>query len=171
MQAPPFQLQPVEFHQKSILRNLMELYSYDFSEFERQAIGPDGLYGYHYLDHYWTESGREAFLISLEGEIAGFVLINQVMQIPEHQDGHTIAEFFIMRKFRKKGLGKAVVFSVLDKYAGIWEVHCLYSNRIALAFWQKVLQEYCGERLQTREYLRDGWEGLLMYFTNPSPSS
>lgn len=148
----------------------MELYAYDFSEFEGGTIGPDGLYGYHYLDHYWTEKGREAFLIKTEGEIAGFVLVNQVVQLPEHAGGHSIAEFFIMRKFRKQGLGKAVAFAVLDLHPGVWEVHCLYRNRIGLAFWRTVLTEYCGDRLSQQEYIIDGWEGILMYFVNSSKS-
>ncbi|MEO0470145.1 MAG: GNAT family N-acetyltransferase [Bacteroidota bacterium] len=168
MQTPTFVLHPVRFQEKSILRNLMELYAYDFSEFEKDPIGPDGLYGYHYLDHYWTEENREAFLIKVDAEIAGFVLINQVMQKPEHAGGHSIAEFFIMRKFRRRGLGKAVAFAALDLYPGVWEVACYYSNRSALSFWGKILQEYSEGQLDQCEWIRDGWEGILMYFVRPA---
>ena len=39
-----------------MLRRLIELYRYDFSEFDQADLGPHGDYGYRYLDHYWSES-------------------------------------------------------------------------------------------------------------------
>jgi predicted acetyltransferase len=58
-------------HDKPVLRNLMELYQYDFSEIEGEDAGDFGLFGYRYLDHYWTESGRHPFLIKVDGKLAG----------------------------------------------------------------------------------------------------
>ena len=48
----------IEVHQasledKTILRNLMELYAYDFSEFDHCDVDAHGLFGYNRLDHYW----------------------------------------------------------------------------------------------------------------------
>ena len=55
----------IEIHQaaledKTILRHLMELYAYDFSEFDQCDVDAHGLFGYNRLDHYWTEPGRQS---------------------------------------------------------------------------------------------------------------
>lgn len=57
-------LEKVAYGQKSVLRQLMELYKYDFSEYELDDVNEQGYYDYAYLDHYWTEDGRYAFYTS-----------------------------------------------------------------------------------------------------------
>src|SRR5215471_15872892 len=44
-------LVPAELVDKAVLRNLLELYRYDFSEFTGDDVDEHGLYGYPYLDH------------------------------------------------------------------------------------------------------------------------
>ncbi len=39
---------------KPVVRNLLELYQHDFSEFDDRDVDAHGLYGYPYLDHYWV---------------------------------------------------------------------------------------------------------------------
>ena len=53
--------------ERPILRQLMELYQYDFSEFDGSDIGPLGLFEYPYLDHYWVEPDRSPFLVRVNG--------------------------------------------------------------------------------------------------------
>ena len=50
----------------------MELYRYDFTEFDQADVGPHGDYGYRYLDHYWADPGRHPFLFQVDGNWAGF---------------------------------------------------------------------------------------------------
>lgn len=38
--------------QKSVIRNLLELYIYDLTEFGPYDVDSHGLYGYKYLDYY-----------------------------------------------------------------------------------------------------------------------
>ncbi len=56
------ELHPAQVEDKSVLRNLLELYAYDFSEYDGADVDAHGLYGYERLDHYWTEEGRAPFL-------------------------------------------------------------------------------------------------------------
>lgn len=63
----------VIFEKKMILRNLMELYQYDMSDFEEEGendVNAYGLFDYRYLDHYWTEEGRSPFFIMNVGKLA-----------------------------------------------------------------------------------------------------
>ena len=55
-------LEPISFEQKSVLHNPMELCQHDYSEFCGEEVNDHGLFGYRYLDHYWTEPGRYSVL-------------------------------------------------------------------------------------------------------------
>ena len=48
------------FEDKAVVRRLMELYHYDFTEFLPLELNEHGEFGYRYLDHYWAadEIGR-----------------------------------------------------------------------------------------------------------------
>jgi hypothetical protein len=99
------QIVPVELDQKPVLRQLIELYNYDFSEYDDADIGELGWYGYKHLDHYWTEEGRHPFFIRGAGKLAGLVLINQYCYVQQAPGARSIAEFFVMRKYRRRGIG------------------------------------------------------------------
>lgn len=86
----------VEYEQKSILRNLLELYKYDFSEFDPDDdSNPNGLYEYKYLDHYWTEDGRYPFLIKVDDKLAGFALVRDTGKNESDQTVYWMAEFLL----------------------------------------------------------------------------
>jgi hypothetical protein len=91
---------PATIAERPILRHLMELYQYDFSEFDGADLTPIGLYDYPYLDHYWVEPERSPFLIRVDGNLAGFVLVARYNYLTRLKDNWVMAEFFIMRKYR-----------------------------------------------------------------------
>lgn len=70
----------VPYEDKLVLSNLIQLYRYDSSEFDDHKLGQHGLYLYKYLDHQWTEDYRRPFIVRVDGEIAGFVLV--VLDVP-----------------------------------------------------------------------------------------
>lgn len=46
------ELQEITADQNSVLRNLMEKYLHDFSEFDGEDVDEHGLFGYRYIDFY-----------------------------------------------------------------------------------------------------------------------
>lgn len=72
------ELVKVSMHQKMVLRHLLELYQYDFSEFDYADVNEYGLYDYKFLDHYWTEPDRIPFFIKVDERYAGFVLLRKL---------------------------------------------------------------------------------------------
>lgn len=135
-------LEKVSFDEKFILRNLMELYLYDTSEFEEDFdVNPYGLFGYKYLDHYWTEEGRHAFFIKVEGKLAGFVLIRELEVLSDGTVKYSIAEFFVLRAYRRKGIGRQAVQQIWDMFSGKWSVSYLKKNKAAESFWRKIIAE------------------------------
>lgn len=115
-----------------ILRQLLELYAYDFSEINSADIGDDGRFGYRHLDRYWTESNRHAYLIRVDGHIAGFVLVRM-------GEPHSISEFFVMRKYRRRGIGLRVARRIFDSFPGEWRVNQIADNESATAFWHEAI--------------------------------
>ncbi|WP_275441494.1 hypothetical protein [Brevibacillus laterosporus] len=71
------ELVKVSMHQKMVLRHLLELYQYDFSEFDYADVNEHGLYDYKFLDHYWTEPDRIPFFIKVEVLLNGRVFYHE----------------------------------------------------------------------------------------------
>lgn len=134
-------IKKAELKDKETIKNLMQFYFYDFSEFVEAYVGNDGLFDeYSYLNAYWEEKERYPYLIENEGKIAGFILVREVQE--EGKRYWSIAEFFIMKKFRLSGLGKHAAHQVFQNHKGNWEVFQIESNKPAQAFWRKVISDY-----------------------------
>ncbi|MEL6133117.1 MAG: GNAT family N-acetyltransferase [Bacteroidota bacterium] len=125
-----------------ILERLLELYCFEFSTFLQTDVDDQGRFGYPYLDLYWQEANRHPFLIQIKGQYAGFVLVNQVLQYVSHPDAKAIAEFFIMPKYRRKGIGIEVAHRIFRMFPGWWEVSAFPVNQPALHFWQHTINRY-----------------------------
>jgi len=155
---------PASPSDKPVLRRLLELCQHDYSEFNGEDVDEHGLFGYPYLDHYWTDSGRYAFLVRMSGKLAGFVLVCERYPC----DGglfYSMAEFFILRKYRCQGIGQSVAFMVFDRYPGVWQVSQEKTNLPAQAFWQKVIQRYT--KGDFKEIQLPDWDGPTQTFTSP----
>lgn len=76
----PIAILPASLADKPVLRNLLELYAYDFRGFDQSDVDAHGLFGYNHLDHYWTESGRYSFWVKVEGQLAGLVLVRTLAE-------------------------------------------------------------------------------------------
>lgn len=66
----------------SFIQNMARFYVYDASRAcrfisQEWVIPADGLYESFDYKHYTTDSDRRAYLVKVEGEIGGFVLLHQ----------------------------------------------------------------------------------------------
>ena len=158
------ELEQVSFERKSVLYNLIELCQYDYSEFNGEGVNEHGLFGYRYLDHYWTEAGRYAYVVRAGGGLAGFALVRT---LEEGDDGpaYSLAEFFILRKYRRRGIGGRAAGRVFDLFPGLWRVHLEAQNLPAQAFWRKVIGEYTSGAFA--EMSKEGREGPTQEFRSP----
>lgn len=156
--------------QRPVLKRLMQLYLYEFSEFDNSDINNDGLYEYEYLDHYWIEKDRFPFLFYVDGKIAGFVLVNSHSHDNKERNTKSIAEFFVMPKYRKKNIGKNVAFHIFDMFPGNWQVCEMESNITAQKFWRKVIAEYTNDNFNEVFLDNDSWRGPMQTFNNSESS-
>jgi predicted acetyltransferase len=113
-----------------VLTNLSKYYTYDVSEFASELhgyeIGENGHYS-ECVHEYWKNPTVDSILLQVDGEWAGFALVKK------HTDAdkthHEIAEFFVVRKFRRKGIATRFARQVFDSYPGKWEVNVWPKNK------------------------------------------
>jgi len=127
----------------AVVRNLFALYIHDMSEFVDLDVDEDGAFAIPgSLSSYWKgpdASERFPFLIRAEGKLAGFALIRRISADPVTYD---MGEFFILRKYRRTGIGRTAARELFDHFAGAWEVREIPANTSAQAFWRRVIAEY-----------------------------
>jgi predicted acetyltransferase len=110
----------------------LEFNAYEFSRLEGSDVDRQGIFGYRYLEHYWIEPARHPYLIEVEGHIAGIVLL-RIGQPSE------VAEFLVLPKYRRCGVGTAAAHAAFALFAGDWEVHEVAGHDSATAFWRDVI--------------------------------
>jgi predicted acetyltransferase len=130
--------------QESVLANLLELYAYDLSEPADLHVGPDGRYGYQSLPLYWKEKSRLPFLVEVDGHLGGFVLVSQGSRISHDSKVWDMAEFFVLRRYRRLGIGATIAHEIWHRFPGRWEVRVLETNQPAQMFWQTTISAFTG---------------------------
>ncbi len=137
--------------ERALIEGLLQFYFHDFSELY-PGITADweldgaGRYGaYPYLDSYWRDADRRPFLIEADGRAAGFALINAHSHRGEAID-HAVAEFFVLRQYRRSGVGLRAARSIFANHPGRWELAIAAVNAAARAFWPKAVLDTPGVR-------------------------
>ena len=142
--------------QEPVLANLLELYAHDFSEFVDLKLGPDGRFGYERLHSYWEEPGRHPFIVTADGDLAGFAFVRKGSAVSEDVDVWDMAEFFIVRGFRGLGVGTCAARDIWRRFPGRWEVRVMDTNQKACAFWRRAVEEFLGEAMEPTPFVKDG---------------
>jgi ribosomal-protein-serine acetyltransferase len=125
------------------LANMFELYAYDCSSYFVHGLlelNDEGLYLFSKLDAYFSDPAYDLYLIRVDQHLAGFVIVktteeNSITTI-------IIEQFFIIKKYSRKGVGKTIAKQIFSQYPGRWRVEQLEKNYPAQAFWRNVIKEY-----------------------------
>lgn len=137
------------------LYNLTQFYQYDFTEFLPGDVDQNGEYPYIDVRRYLTTRNHQAHLARVNGYWGGFALINNRLRHRAQGDGRYIAEFFVMRRYRRQGVGRNMAFHMFDSFRGYWEVAEVGPNTPAIAFWRRVISEYTGGRFEESQTEED----------------
>jgi predicted acetyltransferase len=162
------ELVPAALEQQPIVANLLELYIHDFSEFLHLELGADGRFGYPDLPLYWSAPGRHPFLVKVDGEWAGLVLIKKEPAASNRQPTWDIAEFFIVRGYRGRRIGTRVAHEVWRSIPGPWTVRVMQLNHAALPFWEHAITAFTGEPVEPSIVERNGHSLILFSFVSPA---
>ena len=139
----------------ALLANLLELYVHDLSAVFAIELGADGRFGYAKLPLYWSTPERHfAFFIEYAERVVGFVLVTRGSPVTDDPDVLDVAEFFVLRRYRRSGVGRLAALALWRRLPGAWIVRVSEGNREALPFWSRVIAEFTGGDF--REFTREG---------------
>ena len=112
----------VQRKERAVLYRLLQYSLFEESLFDQNDMDDAALFAYPYFDLYFMEDDREAFFVreKISGQLLGFVMLNRDVQ--KVASGHSIAEFMVLPKYRRKRIGQQVAQQCFELHPGNWEV-------------------------------------------------
>lgn len=159
----PIDLVPIGKEEKQVLYNLYQYYEHEFSPYTNMDIGLDGRFSIN-LEHYWEDPRWNPFLICYDKKIAGFLIILFDNNDTDPDPIHVIYDFLILRKYRRKGIGKSAAVQAFNLYKAVWKVVQISENRPAQHFWRDVVNDYTAG--QYTEIFREDINKYVQTFNN-----
>ena len=156
---------------KHVLSNLLKMYCYEWSQYDKLDVNDQGKYEYEYhLSDFWNKENHYPFFIKVNGILAGFVLIDDDFAVHLNYD-YTISDFFIMHKYRHAGIGRYAAKIIFDMFQGKWEIVMHPHNVTSVGFWHSVVDEYTDNkyeiiRLSPDLIYQDGTYADIISFEN-----
>lgn len=151
------------------LWRLLQKYLCEFSKWEKTDVEEDGDFSYPYFSCYWQEKNRWPLLFWYEGHMAGFALVNDYPESGIKTD-YVMGEFFILPKYRQKGLGSQAAGQIFTRFAGSWQLKYHPHNQASVGFWERLAARYAKDGVKREEHLpkaryEDGTDGVVLFFT------
>ncbi|HLN60919.1 MAG TPA: GNAT family N-acetyltransferase [Symbiobacteriaceae bacterium] len=146
---------------KQTLHHLYQFYLHDLSAFtDELQVEADGAFDTSHIDIFWEKEPLHPFLVRADGKVAGFALVAGRPYAPEGAD-YSMVEFFILKRYRRQGVGREAARLVFDQFRGAWDVYELEANLPAIRFWNGLISEYTEGRYTVLE------NGHRQRFTTP----
>jgi predicted acetyltransferase len=161
-------LEPVTRDGASTLDNLFELYAYDFSEQMQLPLKASGRFELTPGDVWWTRDDHYAYFIKVRGELAGFALVRAGSRVTNASEVMDVAEFFVVRSIRGKGIGRVAAHGLFRAFPGAWEVRVRRTNVGAMQFWSRAAETYVRQPVSTSAFSAEGIDWDLLRFVTGS---
>lgn len=145
---------------------MLELYQHDLSNIWDQDLDAHGEYGYS-LDRYWSNERCFPFVATLAGRYAGFALVDSAVKVGSN--GQWMDQFFVLKKYRRGGLGSVLARNVFETLPGPWEVGQMTNNQAAQTFWRKIISEYTAGAFVEHKLESGWWQGYVQCFSSSAP--
>jgi predicted acetyltransferase len=120
-----------------VLRNLFEHYIHDMAEWFEIDTKADGSYSYD-TSAFW-QNGCQVYLAKAGHSIAGFAIVGSAVEWLGNTGAHDVREFFVIRRFRRRGFGQRMATLLWNQDPGEWLVRVLEANASAVLFWRTAI--------------------------------
>ena len=155
---------------RPLLERLLQLYEYDYSEYAGVDVDERGLFptldAGELLE---PEPDYHVFLIRVDGQVAGFACVTRHESYVELGESYLVDEFLVLRKYRRRGVGERVARTLFDRFPGRWDVGTVPGNRVAQAFWRRVIDRYTGDDFRELPDAGERWAGPIWSFESRPP--
>jgi predicted acetyltransferase len=150
--------------ERELLQRMLELYQHDLSGIWDQDLDACGEFGYS-LDRYWREPECTPYIFRVADKAAGFALVDKQVKVPGGE--HWMDQFFVLKKYRGKGIGRAAAAGIFALHPGHWQVGQMTENLAAQAFWRHTLGEFFAGAYTEVELTTGWWKGFVQSFYSP----
>lgn len=147
-----------------VFTRLMQLYVHDLTDLVPMDIEDDGRFAFAPEERYWSESRFHPSFVRVDGRLAGFVVVDDVSRLTG-EPVSDMSQFFILKKFRRTGVGARAARLAFDRRPGPWEVRQATSNLPAIVFWRRVIAEYTGGAFTDDAWDTAAFRGQVQRFT------
>lgn len=103
------------------------------------------------ISRWFADSGSYPLLIVKSAAAVGFAMVARVTQLAGRPSvDYRMAEFFIARSERRRGIGQTAVQIIFNRFAGRWEINEYLRNPAAVNFWRRVVAAHTHGDYQER---------------------
>ncbi len=141
----------------TIVENMFTMFFYELSRYDDKMEitrfglpvympqgAPPQTHGECVRVNWWVRGGGERYVIRADGVPAGFLIILNGLSVLPAGITIELADFWIVPKYRGRGVGRDAARLAFDLHHGSWVVYQLPRNEPAKRFWHRVIDEYTG---------------------------
>lgn len=161
---PEITFRVAEWQDKPVLRQMLELYQYDLTDVWPQDLNEHGEFGFVGTERYLRNPRLRAYFFLVDGKYAGFGLVDPDVSLPGNE--FWMGQFFVMKKYRRLGVGTMAAHFIFDQHRGKWEVGQMPRNQAARSFWLRTIAAYTKGAFVEHEIHDERWDGYLQCFDN-----
>ena len=118
------------------------------------ALGEVGHREPDLLLRWFSDRTAQVLTILFNDEPVGFAMVRRRSAPPTGEAAapaeFSMAEFFIARPWRRRGIGAQAVRLLFDRFDGQWLISEHVRNTVAVNFWRRVVAAYTGGKYQER---------------------
>lgn len=148
------------------LTRLMQLYVHDLSDLVPMDVDDDGRFPFAPEARYWSEERFHPYFIRADGKLAGFLVVDDVSRLTGAPVSD-MSQFFILKRYRRCGVGARAARLAFDLRPGPWEVRQAPANVPAIAFWRRVIADYTGGAFTDEAWEDKAFNGQVQRFDRP----
>lgn len=160
---------------RRLIESLIQFYIYEFIRMEPPCStdfdGQDCYPPFADLERYWRIGGFYPLLIRVGEWLAGFALVNTHSRRGGRVE-FNMADLFIAREHRGRGVATEAVRLVMAQFAGRWEIAVAEHNVTGRMFWSRALEVTPNVgRLVRHEGDGERWRGPIWSFRSEPKQS
>ena len=148
-----------------IFNNLGELYVHDFSQIVPSELNAAGRFDHYFLRDCWGRQS-DSVRIRVADRLAGFAIVGRGSRLTGDPVVHDLSEFFIVRRYRRQGMGTLAAAALFGLRRGTWEVRELAGNAAAQAFWRSAIGVYTSGHFDELVVADERWHGCVQRFVS-----
>jgi predicted acetyltransferase len=136
-------IEPAPPESSVVLKRFVQFYLYDLSWVDGWNVDDTGRFENHLLRGCWSDLRRHPFLIKADDRLAGFAIVDErdAAHAGDTTFDYDMAEFFILRRWRRHGVGRSAVGQLTRLFPGAWQIRPFPGYEPADRFWSVVCAE------------------------------